>query len=259
MGPDTGGGTLPAAQQPWPGGRPAGRYLHAEHCQTGQGIQVLKFSDLVFPQEQTLQAGQGVDVLNGLWEGQGSGEPPEADWPQRAGSSCLGVSPALLGRHIPLGRLSREPSLERGGNTRRLGGSTVTPMGSRPSGPHRALVRWGTNSLKTQSGATPQVPLTSKVLSGHIILSYMDIPLKYVPQSPGLHRREMLDVLTLGCPLRIPGAGAHAPWWSGPLSLCNPACVSQLGSCAQQSPPGPCIQQPVLSAPSPSLGSSRHQ
>lgn len=125
MGPDTGGGTLPAAQQPWPGGRPAGRYLHAEHCQTGQGIQVLKFSDLVFPQEQTLQAGQGVDVLNGLWEGQGSGEPPEADWPQRAGSSCLGVSPALLGRHIPLGRLSREPSLERGGKeARRVHGHT---------------------------------------------------------------------------------------------------------------------------------------
>lgn len=39
------------------GGRVGLLYLHAEDGQVGECIQILKLSDLVFPQKQTLQVG----------------------------------------------------------------------------------------------------------------------------------------------------------------------------------------------------------
>lgn len=38
-----------------PAGGKGGPYLHAEHRQVGERVEVLKFCDLVFPQKQTLQ------------------------------------------------------------------------------------------------------------------------------------------------------------------------------------------------------------
>ena len=39
------------------GGRLGGPYLHAKDGQVGECVKILKLSDLVFPQKQTLQVG----------------------------------------------------------------------------------------------------------------------------------------------------------------------------------------------------------
>lgn len=56
---DKGEGCSAAVRRPGLGqmGAKVGQYLHTEDRQVGKCVQVLKFSDLVLPQKQTLQTG----------------------------------------------------------------------------------------------------------------------------------------------------------------------------------------------------------